>query len=259
MANFDPSISVAEVLSLHNSGGYITPIAPRPPRLYISTAPSSPAKYLRSTRNLVKTTISRTKLLETMNTYLESNLREIDDVSDPFIRIDVFSKTFQLYIEESVIYCEILTRIKREYDTTIENLKEKVSAYTSFDEDLKCRDDRHASDVASIQFQAEMKEKELSSRIKSLESAISGLKSENKKITSEFNSEIARHDTLRNEYLKMKNTSLAMASSLSSSEEQIWQLQIALVSKESEINDYKGSALKLTDEINNLQQTIQVN
>jgi len=235
-------------------------------QLFTSPRPKSAlAKYIKVAQFTPYASTTRPKLLTEMNTTIENELKLLyskkellNDNEISQSRVDIFSNVFQLYLDESVIYKSVLERIKFEYESAIKFLKSKVDNLSFMDEILNEVEKKNSEKINNMAKESSTEIGELKSKVALLESNIAKLQSEKNRAENLCNEYRSQCETSQKNYESLRSTSIALAASLSKSEEQTWQVQLLLTAKESEVNELKGSTMKVADEINKLQLIIQV-
>ena len=239
---------------------HFTPVMPS---LSKSSPQASLAKYIKSAR-FMPASIHRPKLLSDINLKIDTDLRKFTQNSNPnsisieLERLGIFQRAFQTYIDDTVLYKTILERIKEEYDNLIESFKVKLESFASLEALLKEKDASFERSIEFIKERSENEVKDLEQKIKSMEESM--LKARREKIQAEMDSSKhaseAKHFQI--EYNNLRSTSIAIAASLTRSEDSFFKAQQMLVEKDREVNESRAAALRMGDEINNLQLSIHV-
>ena len=239
---------------------HFTPVMPS---LSKSSPQASLAKYIKSAR-FMPASIHRPKLLSDINLKIDNDLRKLTQNSDPnsipieLERLGIFQKAFQTYIDDTVLYKTILERIKEEYDNVIESFKMKLESSSSLESLLKEKDASYEISIEVIKQGCQNEVKDLEHKIKSMEELM--LKSRREKVQAEMDSlkhaSEAKHFQI--EYNNLRSTSIAIAASLTRSEDSLFKAQQMMVEKDKEVNESRAAAMRMGEEINNLQLSIHV-
>jgi chromosome segregation ATPase len=193
--------------------------------------------YVKNARfNAYKST--RPALLTEINLLVDSGLqrieREFGENVPEHLVLDVYSKGFERYINESSLYQPFLRRTKDEYDRTILRQLNKLATYVDFDKQLQHKDAQHSNQLSETVNELQLQIKELESKCKELQS-----------------NEIILNTTLKN--LASENTRLQDANALLKSE---------VEASKGTCNSLSTSLARLVDDKNKsdiLESTMMVN
>ena len=208
--------------------------------------------------------IHRPKLLSDINLKIEGDLRKLTQNSEPnsisieLERLGVFQSAFQTYIDDTSLYKTVLERIKEEYDNAIESFKGKLESFSYFEKQRKETDVSHERIMEEIKQRSENEIKDLVQKVKAMEELVVKLRRE--KVNAEMGSSKYATESkhFQIEYNNLRSTSIAIAASLTRSEDNLFKAQQMLVDKEREVNEGRASAMRMSEEINNLQLSIHV-
>ena len=264
LREFEESVrSISLDSTMDNKMIHITPVIP-------SLSKSSPqqqasmAKYIKSAR-FMPASIYRPKLISDINLKIESDLRklaqqnsELNPITIELERLRVFQTAFQTYIDDTSLYKTILEQIKEEYDKVVDSFKGKLEYFSYFEELIKENGISHKKSMEEIKQRSENEVKDLVQKLKAMEELVIKLKRE--KVNAEMGSSKYASESKRFqiEYNNLRSTSIAIASSLTRSEDNFFKAQQKLVDKEREVNEGRASVIRMSEEISNLQLTIHV-
>ena len=251
------NVSLESSLNLGASSRFASPIAPQ-----LKSPPSSLATYIKSAR-FMPSSVQRPKLFTDINIRLESELRKLsssnaNSIQSLILRWEVFQKAFQAYIDDTSVYKPLLEKVKGEYEDLIKALKEKADFCVNFEESMKRKDELHQSEILETKAKTDKIENALNRKIKTLEEGLIKMQRENYRGEMELSKKAADYKQLQTEYDNLHSTSIALASSLTKTEEQIWKIQLKLNAKEAEANEQRNTAIKLADEMSKIDFSMQV-
>jgi len=173
--------------------------------------------YLKNVRfNAYKST--RPALLTEINAIITAGLRGFDqefgDNTPEHLKLGLYSKAFERYIEESNLYQPFLRTMKDEYDETVCGQLKKLSSYVDFDKQLENKDLQYAKKLSETTQELQQRISELEEKLKVSQANEKSLGRSVKNLTQENGKLQDINALLRKELEASKATSNALSTSL---------------------------------------------
>lgn len=173
--------------------------------------------YLKNVRfNAYKST--RPALLTEINALVTTGLRGIEqefgDNIPEHLKLGLYSKAFERYIEESNLYQPFLRSMKDEYDETVRRQLRKLLSYADFDKQLDNKDLTHSQQLTEATRELQQRIADLEEKLKVSQSSEKNLGKSVKNLTQENTKLQDTNALLRKELEASKATSNALSTSL---------------------------------------------
>lgn len=221
------------------------PRAPREPR---------PSEALKPNGKSIRTdsySMARPALLGEVTKIIDDGIKRLQrsGSKNDDERLEVYREAFQKFIDEFNIYRPVLMSVKREYDSRLSGLREKLTTYSSYDSEMAVKEQETINKIRNIQHYSEIKIQQVTDRARDLEMTVLKLESEKKLLQTELQQSEEVNMRLSNDCDEMRNTCVTLTNSLSRLEEERRISKALESTMSSEISNLKFSEGKANEEI----------